>query len=76
LGAGEKIINPNKRINVMKNAYDKNNRFVKEIQDLNHEADAALTVLYAKYVEMGYSPRDIAHIINLTNLGLELENVI
>jgi len=60
----------------MKNAYDKNNRFVKDIQDLNHEADTALTILYTKYIEMGYSPRDIAHIISLTNLGLELENVI
>ncbi len=53
--------------------FDANNKYKVDAQDLDADVSAELQGYFQKYVELGYSPREISHIIMLAVMGLEME---
>lgn len=59
-----------------KSLYDANDRWTSEGNNLDNEVFKALEPIFAKYVKMGYSPREAAHVAMGTCTQLELMSVL
>ena len=60
----------------MKSLYNKNYRYTSEAEAIDREAHNALKLIFKEWYKNGYSPREIAHIINGTVTDFELESVL
>jgi hypothetical protein len=61
----------------MKTLYSsKGFRYGEDADSLARETHAALVAIFQKYIEMGYSPREISHIISAEVTDLELDAVL
>lgn len=60
----------------MKSLYDKNFKYTYEASALADEAQNVLDDLFAKYVDLGYSPREISHILQAVIQDLECSEVL
>lgn len=56
--------------------FDENFKYTKKAQDLDEETHNLLKKLFEQYRNVGYSPRDIAHVMVGTVHSLELEHVL
>jgi hypothetical protein len=59
-----------------KSLYDNEYRYTADASDLSQATEAALHSIFDKYIKMGYSPREISHIMNGVILDFELSSVI
>ena len=55
-----------------KSLFDENNRYTPNAIAIDGEANAVLTPIFQKYLNMGYSPQEIAHIMSRAVLENEL----
>lgn len=53
----------------MKNLYDENDRYTPDAQKLDDEAGNLIFPLMQKYINLGYSAREIAHVV-CSSVGL------
>jgi hypothetical protein len=61
----------------MKSLYSKPNyRMNDDAFKLNDEVTAAIRPIVKKYEDLGYSPREISHLISLAMIDIELESLI
>jgi hypothetical protein len=60
----------------MKTLFDKNNRFSPDCENLDYQIEIALRPIFDQFVNMGYSPREISHVVNLTAMNLEMEEIL
>ncbi len=51
----------------------KNEKYTKEALDLSQEANIVLEPFFKKYIELGYSSREISHILQLQVFESELK---
>jgi len=56
--------------------FDENNKYTEEALYLDTEVSKLLRPVYDKYIEMGYGPREISHIISLANMDTEVETIL
>ena len=59
-----------------KSLYDLEYRYTADASDLSQATEAALHSIFNKYIKLGYSPREIAHIMNGVILDFELSSII
>jgi len=60
----------------MKSFFDENHRFTPEAEALDRELDKVIRPIFDKYVKLGYSPREISHILTLAALMSECEAIL
>ncbi len=60
----------------MKSLYDTDHRYTSDARELSEATIAALKHIFAKYVEQGYSPREIAHLMQADVADLEVSSVL
>lgn len=56
--------------------YDQNWRYTDDGQQLDHKVNDVLRPIFDDFILKGYSPREIAHLLNGVVIQLELENVL
>jgi len=56
--------------------FDENAKYIEDASILDQEIFQALNPIMKKYTEMGYSVREIAHIMNLTVLEIECMTIL
>ena len=59
-----------------KSLFKKDHFYTKEAQKLDSETLHATKDLFEKYVEKGYSPREIEYIMNKTIFDISLEHLL
>jgi len=60
----------------MKSLYTEQAKLTAEGATLDIEVHDFLETIYAKYIEMGYGPREISHVINNANIHEEFVSII
>ena len=61
---------------VMKSLFDKNAEWNEAARYLDQEAHDFLKNIFKEYMDQGYSPREISHIIHGSVTDLEIESVL
>lgn len=56
--------------------YDKDFRYTKDAAEIDSYVNAALRVIFEEFVARGFSPRDIAHVMQAAVTDLELSAVL
>jgi len=56
--------------------YDENDKYTNDSGNLDREVTEALKPIFEKYVEAGYSFRDISHVTLHAVFGLEMEVIL
>jgi hypothetical protein len=60
----------------MESLFDNRSRYTKDAEALMVRANTTLMPLFEEYVEKGFSPTDISHIIKSTVTDIELETIL
>lgn len=60
----------------MKSLYTESHRYTDQALILGTETSNALTDLFKKYIDLGYSPREIAHLMQQEITDIELNTVL
>jgi hypothetical protein len=60
----------------MESLYDKDGRYTEVAEAIDIKAGQILKPLFAQCVELGYSPREVAHIITATVTEMELSAIL
>lgn len=60
----------------MKSLYDENHRMTAAAASLDASTHTKLEALFAEFVALGFSPREIAHVMHGTVSIIELETVL
>ena len=56
--------------------YDENWRYTNDALEMDASISVEIDKAFRKYIEKGYSPREISHLITHTVLSCELEHVL
>jgi hypothetical protein len=56
----------------MKSLFDENHRYTDAAITLDSEFNKNIEELYKKYIDMGYSPREISHVMQLALFDTEM----
>lgn len=60
----------------MPSLFDEKSKYKADAQLLTTQVNTALTPFFEEYVEKGYSPIEISHIIKSTVTDIELETIL
>jgi len=60
----------------MKTLYDENHRYTPDATGLSANVGRALHSIFKDYIELGYSPIEISHIMHSVVFDLEMESIL
>lgn len=60
----------------MNSLFDKDYRYTEKALEISHKTEQALKELFKKYVQEEYSPREIAHVMQMCVTDFELDAVL
>lgn len=60
----------------MKSLYTEKHRYTDQAIDLTTETSLAVSKIFEKYINLGYSPREIAHLMQQEITDIELNTVL